>query len=242
MISCIGRRRFLHAAGAIGTALLAGCIGSQNGAGDPTPTRTQTEAPTPTPDPTPTSTPEPVDPDDLSGFVRPEGDPETVPSELVCEADYEFERHGQSLDHIDEPTWGYGDGDQSVFSLRVDERTFERGDEVTITLTNLTTEAQFMGIGGKYYLQVYTEAGWMDIRVHPDDNPVVAYPDSAQAIPPRGEFGWSFELTEDQVFAGHFAKEWLDVCPGLPTGRYRFVYWGLPDIEHSLMVGFDLVE
>lgn len=48
------RRRFLYGAGAVGTALLAGCNAPQEEE-DSTPTPTQTEASTPTPSPTPTA-------------------------------------------------------------------------------------------------------------------------------------------------------------------------------------------
>lgn len=45
-------------------------------------------------------------------------------------------------------------------------------------------------------------------------------------------------MTEAGVLAGHVHETKLEVCPGLPAGRYRFVYNGIVSGE-PLAVEFD---
>lgn len=46
---------------------------------------------------------------------------------------------------------------------------------------------------------------------------------------------WAIELTESGIPAATDVD--VSVCPGLPAGRYRFVYWGT---DEPVAVGFDL--
>ena len=174
------------------------------------------------------------DPEDLPGHVRPDGDPERVPPALDCD-DGEFRRHSQPFDEGD-LQWGEAtddDGDPR-FAMRVDRTAVDRGDEVRVTLTNVADEIQTVGKSDQHSLQVYTEAGWQDVRGTTGDAPL-AYTDLGHEFPPGEGFEWNLSMTEDGVVEDH--QFGLTVCPGLPAGRYRFVFWG-----PTVAVAFDLRE
>lgn len=248
--------RYAFAAGGTaigGLAGLAGCLG--DGAGDgtgaggtptgtaddasgtpdePTANESTAEEPTETPGETPDGTP--IEPDDLPGYVRPEGDPETVPAALDCE-DEAFVRHPQAFEE-DDLNWGDAleDADFAGFALRVNELSFERGEEVRITMTNVSGESRYTGNRHKYNVQLYTEAGWRDVRGWSDGGSH-GYTDEAVGHSPGEGFEWTFELTEEGVVADHAHGDSIAVCPDLRAGRYRFVFW-----EPLVGVAFDLVE
>lgn len=172
-----------------------------------------------------------VDPGSLAGHVRPAGDPSAVPSALECE-ESGFTRHPAGFSG--RPPWGASTTDGGAFALRVDSLAANPGDAVTVTLTNVGAETHYTGNRHKYDLQVLTGAGWEDVRgsTGRDSFP---YTDEAVAHEPGEGFEWSFELTPEGVVQGHFHGEDLEVCPGLPAGRYRFVFW-----EPTVAVAFDL--
>jgi len=175
-----------------------------------------------------------VDPDTLDGHVRPDSDPTTVPPELVCEDD-DFTRHGTGF--AGEPPWGATDGHSwGSFALRVDRLSVARGETVTVSLTNLGPGEGATGNRYKYNLQVLTEAGWQDVRGHPDGE-TRGYTDEAILHEPGEGFEWSFEMTPEGVVVDHVHGDGIEVCPGLPAGRYRFVFW-----EPTVAVAFDLRE
>lgn len=169
-------------------------------------------------------------PADLEGHVRPDGDPGTVPPAPSCD-DANFERHPSPVD--DGVEWGLAtddDGDPT-FALRVDALSVERGDVVTLRLTNVADEQLVTGNRNKYNLQVYTEAGWQDVRGSRELERI-GYSDEGILHRPGEGFEWSLRLTEDGVVADHSD---LEVCPDLPAGRYRFVFW-----EPAVAVAFDV--
>jgi hypothetical protein len=171
-------------------------------------------------------------PDDLPGYVRPGDDPDPV-VQLEC-PDGEFTRHGTGF--RDDVEWGQATDDGSpTMALRVDKVGVARGDTVTVTMTNVSDEEQYTGNRNKYSLQVYTEAGWQDVRGWSGDPR--GYTDEAIEHRPGQGFEWSLTLTEEGVLAGHAHEESLTVCPGLPAGRYRFAFW-----EPAVAVAFDLLE
>ena len=174
-----------------------------------------------------------LDPDELDGYVRPEGDPPATPPELDCE-DTDFERHGQWADEDDIALGdAYEDGD-AVFALRVAQQRYERGDTVQITLTNLTDRQRVTGNRSKFNLQVKTEAGWQDVRGFDDGEPV-GYTDEGILHPPGDGFEWEIELTEDGIEGEGMLADRLRVCPDIPAGRYRFLFW-----EVDVAVEFDV--
>lgn len=105
---------------------------------------------------------------------------------------------------------------------------------MTVTLTSLGPGTGGTGNRNKYSLQVLTEAGWQDVRGSTDGEPL-PYTDEAVRHEPGEGFRWTFDLTPEGVIAGHVHEDALAVCPGLPAGRYRFVFW-----EPLVAVSFDL--
>lgn len=169
----------------------------------------------------------------LPGYVQPEGD--AVPIHpLECE-DEAFERHRQWVDENYVHLGDYDPDDDIVFALRVNQRSFERGDQVEIRMTNVSASGVGTGNRSKYNLQVYTEDGWQDVRGYADGP--ISYTDEAIVHPPGGGFEWSFELTDDGIEEVAWAD--LEVCPGVSAGRYRFVFFGLIG-DDGLAVEFDL--
>ncbi|WP_226022210.1 hypothetical protein [Halomicrobium salinisoli] len=176
-----------------------------------------------------------VDPADLDGYVRPEGDPPAVRDPLTCDRDG-FERHPSWVDG--EPAWGEttNDDGEPVFALRVDSLEAEYGDTVTVSMTNVSGEEQMTGNRHKYNLQTYTEDGWQDVRGVTDGDPI-PYTDEGIGHAPGEGFEWELELTGEGLVADHYHADRLVVCPDLEPGRYRFVYW-----EPAVAVAFDIVE
>jgi hypothetical protein len=186
---------------------------------------------------------DPLAPDaaDLDGYVKPEGDPATVPAALSC--DDEGVQRVENWASADEIPWGEttgtlseNDGDASVFALRVAQREVALGETVELTMTNLTDERQYTGNRHKYSLELLTADGWQDVRVAPEDE-TVAYTDEAIGHDPGEGFQWTFELTETGILDGHVHEGVLEVCPDLQPGRYRFVSW-----EPVVAVAFDVTE
>jgi len=170
--------------------------------------------------------------EDLAGSVRPDGDPPATPAALDCSVDG-FERHGTGYDDV---AWGAATDDdgQATFGLRTDTLAAAYGDTVTVTLTNVTDATQYTGNRHKYNLEVLTEDGWQDVRGTDGEGPV-GYTDEAVGHAPGEGFEWELELTESGVLAGHVYEDSLSVCPDLPSGRYRFVFW-----EPTVAVAFDV--
>lgn len=170
------------------------------------------------------------DPDGLSGYVKPDGDPNHVPEALECD-DEGVDRLQNWVDE-DDIAWGETDGEG--LALRVDQRSVEPGETVQVTMTNVTDEALYTGNRHKHSLEVYTEEGWTDVRVATDER-ALEHTDEAIGHDPGEGFEWAFELTETGVVDDHVHADSLEVCPGLPDGRYRFVFW-----EPAIAVAFDL--
>ena len=205
-----GRRRTLALTGAgLGTAV-AGCLGGNGGGSMP---------------------------DGLSGHVRPEDDPETVPPALSCD-DEEFHRLQQQYFNEQSLSWGdtSTEDDAPRFALRVERLEYEYGETATIEFTNVSDEVQTTGNRHKYSIEVKTEAGWQDVRGKTSDRGL-EFNDLGIEHQPAEGFEWTLELTEDGVLAGHTHEDRLTVCPGLPAGRYRFVYW-----EPAIAVAFNLAR
>ena len=234
------RRTFLTAGTAAIGSLTGGCLGSRTPTHDPATdgTQTPTEIPTSQETPTDPSSETAIDPADLSGHIRPDDDPPAIPDELTCEDD-EFRRVGS---WTTDPEWGTvtDDDGEPTLALRADSLTVERGDTLTITLTNVSGEEQEIGSMFKADFQVYTEAGWQDPRGWRDGQTRPEL-DVLKIVPPGGEEELTVEMTEDGVteaFSNH--EEHLVVCPGLPAGRYRFATKA--PLERDVAVAFDVVD
>lgn len=173
-------------------------------------------------------------PADLEGHVAPESDPEPVAS-LACD-DPDFERHSPGYDEEPLALGEVREEGGPAFALRVEETTYDRGDVATVELTSLAEAVATTGNADKYNLEVYTEAGWQDVRG--GDGPF-PYTDEGVSHAPGTGFTWRIELTADGVVAD--APHDLRACPDLPAGRYRFAYWGVGG-EGAVAVEFELVD
>lgn len=172
-----------------------------------------------------------IDPEQLPGHVRPAGDP-AKREEFSCD-EADFERHW-SPDGDVAMGDAAGENGEVTFAMRVHGRRpgdgshersvqFGRGDEVRVTMWNVSDEVQYTGNRHKYNLQVLTVDGWQDVRGTAAGDPL-GYTDEGVIHRPGEGFEWSFEMTEEGVLEGHVHEERLEVCPDLQSGRYRFVY------------------
>lgn len=166
------------------------------------------------------------------GYVRPDGAPDTIPTTFVCNSD-EYEPFGKGYD---ENYLYWGDVDD--YSLRVNKLEFEYGETAEIELA-----AGSRGSRNKWDFEIYTENGWRDVRSVLDGEPV-AYEDIAR----NGNATWSIELTENGISTAGPRPGKLEVCHDLVSARYRFVYWGIEDVEtetgrmdRGIAVAFDIV-
>ncbi|MFC7215622.1 hypothetical protein ACFQO4_16220 [Saliphagus sp. GCM10025334] len=165
-----------------------------------------------------------IDPSGLEGGVEPDGDPATIPEALECSND-DFQR----LSSAQSVRWG----DADAFAMRVDPLEIAHGESVSITMANLTSVEQGTGNDRKFSLEVRTESGWQEVRGHRSEHGI-GYTDEGIIHRPGEGFDWEIELSEaavQELYSG------LEVCPGLPAGRYRFVYRPL-----DLAVAFDVLE
>jgi hypothetical protein len=154
-----------------------------------------------------------------------------------CE-DPDYNRHRQMFD---ESALQWGDETGLGWRMDVDDTEVQPGETVTITMRNVSAEEKHYGPTPKYNLQVYTEAGWEDIRILPSwyRHPASAYGyhDYAQIQPPGGAEQWTMPLDPEAT-----SNIW---CP-FPEGRYRCAYYGLFDVEdtgyEAIAVAFDVVS
>lgn len=175
-----------------------------------------------------------ADPDGLPGHVRPDGDPRKL-NEFTCN-DENFQRlEGPAAD---EAALGEAFNDEELtFAMRIhatqalaggEEGSPQvgHGDEVRITLWNVSTDVQHTGNRHKWNLQVLTMDGWQDVR-GTTAGEQLGYTDEAIEHRPGEGFEWTLKMTEEGTLEGHVHQDKLKVCPALQPGRYRFVYNGI---------------
>lgn len=162
-------------------------------------------------------------------YIRPENDPDTRPSALECNRE-DTTRYGQQF-HESDVYWG--DDPDGKLELRIDSVEYSRGDEASIRLRNRGDEPIGRGTKTHYNFQVLTKAGWQDVRVFEGETGPVRSA-KEEALLPSKPLYWRIPLQEDEISG--------DVCPGLPTGRYRFVFYSFSDFDGALAVGFDLTD
>lgn len=130
------------------------------------------------------------------------------------------------------------DGERTL-AVETDEAAYERGDSLAVTLRNVSDGEVVTGNRHKYALQVLTTAGWQDVR-GTTDGPVGDTDEGVVHAPGEG-FEWTITLTPGGVVADHPLADRLTVCPGLPAGRYRFLYWGVTEGDvDAVAAQFDL--
>lgn len=188
-----------------------------------------------------------ADPAGLPGHVRPNGDPGKLEA-FTCD-DEAFQRlEGPTADEV---ALGEAYNDEELtFAMRVhatqtvkaggeedSSPRVGRGDEVRVTMHNVSTNVQHTGNRHKWNLQVLTMDGWHDVRGTTGDE-WLGYDDVALEQSPDEGFEWTLEMTEAGVLQEHVHEDNLEVCPDLQPGRYRFVYNGIVSGE-PVAVEFD---
>jgi hypothetical protein len=100
------------------------------------------------------------------------------------------------------------------FSLRLQTRpgpaaddptTVAYGEEIRLSLWNVSTERRHTGVRDKWNLQILTTEGWRDVRGSTDGDPL-PYPDLALIHRPGEGLTWTIELTERAILDGHLPK------------------------------------
>jgi hypothetical protein len=169
-----------------------------------------------------------------TGAASPDGEPATVPESHQCDEE-SFVRH---FDGYEEDT--LHSGTTGTYSLTSDELQFQYGDSADFTLRYTGSGTGQTGNKYKFNLELFTEAGWQEVRGW-SDGQQKPYTDEAVTHKPGVAFEWTIELTESGIadVATETHANTLEVCPDLESGRYRFVYWGLPD-EPAVGIAFDL--
>lgn len=250
------RRAVLRTGAVLGVTGLAGCVdGRRRDATNPsqtasrtpsrsTPAQSETQAddgsPTEPPGDASTESAEddgvtddetPTDDSD-EWHVRPDGDPATVPSRLVCDEDHE----GRFPQRFEESAlrWGNDDGH---WELRIESVTAEYGETIAVRLTNVSGEEQHHGSRGDFNVQVETDAGWQEVRVRENDHDAATTDELQKRQPGEGP-RWELSMSEDELPETY--GDMGTVCPGLPSGRYRFVFAGME--TSPLGVAFDFAD
>ncbi|PSP93191.1 hypothetical protein BRC84_05300, partial [Halobacteriales archaeon QS_1_68_44] len=173
-------------------------------------------------------------PENLPGSVRPDEEADPV-APLSCDRTG-VERHDQRFDE-DALRWGdYERDGETTLSMRVDRLSYEYGETLNASLTNVTDEPVETGNSARYALQVRTEEGWQDVRVI-DSGAAFEYTDEAVSHAPGKGFEWSIELTEEGVVEAS-AQSDVELCPDLQSGRHRLAFFGVED--GAVAVAFDL--
>jgi hypothetical protein len=206
------RRSFLRwGAVVVGTGI-GGCPGMNNPGGDDDQTSIENQ----------------------TGVASPDGEPENVPESLQCD-DESFQRHFNGYDE-DSINWGT----TGEYSLTSDDLQYQYGDSIDVTLRYTGSGTGQTGNKYKFNLELFTEAGWEEVRGW-SDGQQKPYTDEAVTHEPGVGFDCTIELTESGIIgvATETHANTLEVCPDLKSGRYRFVYWGLPD-DAAVGIAFDL--
>lgn len=194
--------------------------------------------------------------DEETQSERIEDDPPNVPTKLEC-SDESLRNHCreanttngdcENLDYnrhakmFDESALQWGGEDGFGWQMEVGDTEFHPGDEVTITMRNVSEEEKRYDATSKYNLQVYTEAGWEDIRILPSwyagTGNAFGHDDILLGQPPGGAERWTITLDPDAS-----NNIW---CP-FPEGRYRFAYYGIRDEAdggyEAIAVAFDIIS
>ena len=169
-----------------------------------------------------------------TGAASPDGVPDIVPESLQCD-DESFERQFKGYDE-DPINWGT----TGEYSLTSDDLQYQYGDSIDVTLRFTGSGTGQTGNKYKFNLELFTEAGWHEVRGW-SDGQQKPYTDEAVTHAEGVAFEWTFKLTESGItdVATETHAKTLVVCPDLQSGRYRFVYWGLPR-DAAVGIAFDL--
>ncbi|GAB3412302.1 hypothetical protein GCM10027435_04870 [Haloparvum alkalitolerans] len=159
---------------------------------------------------------------DFAAGDGPQG-PEGTPASLEC-SDEGFERFDPPFDDdaVQYVTARTPDGHRFELAAQGTQQSY--GNELRVTLRNLSDAEIEIGPKELVSIQRRTEAGWQEVRGA--DGAIPAFPDEVRTVGSGGGYAWSVRLREPEIAA--LGPEGLRVCPALGPGVHRFVFWGLP--------------
>ena len=235
----ISRRQMLSASaiGIGGVSALAGCLEvdpstageisnetdtptASPGKNTPTETRSDDETPTEirSDDETPTETQEETE-QGGNWYIRPENSSSTVLSQLVCDEDHE----GRFPQRFEESELEWGNDTDGIWEIRVETLNAVYGDTVTVRLRNVSDKTEYRSSRNDFNIQVETEVGWQEVRVKEQESDAATH-DALHAEESGEGVKWEITMTESDLPDVQVGRG--KVCPGLPSGRYRFVLDG----------------
>lgn len=159
---------------------------------------------------------------DFAAGDGPQG-PEGTPASLDCPEEG-FERFDPPFDDdaVQYVTARTPEGHRFELSAQGTQQSY--GNELRVTLRNLSDAEIEIGAKELISIQRATEAGWQEVRGATGAAP--EFPDARETVGNGGGFAWSVRLREPEIEA--LGPDGFTVCPALGAGLHRFVYWGLP--------------
>lgn len=177
----------------------------------------------------------------VPGYVRPGGSPPSIPPALDEDCGF---TPATRLDAPETVHWGTfpDESGHPAFELRTENTTYERGDTVSVTLTNVSVLPQRIGqLGVRHNVQLLTEAGWQSVRL--TEGETGQFPQTGTRTELPGEIHrWSFPFTGSDIARLHPVWPEVLVCSDLPVGRYRFVCSAVGGWNDGVAVAFDVTE
>lgn len=131
-----------------------------------------------------------------------------------------------------------GVGSVQGLTLETDRSTYERGDAMTVTLTNESDRTIDVGRKERYDVQRRVDGEWQSIfygrfgvRVFVGDS-----------LPPGDEIQWELRLTAKAL--SRRDRGTLMVCEPIQPGRYRFAHVGhdVDEDANAVATEFEVVE
>jgi hypothetical protein len=125
--------------------------------------------------------------------------------------------------------WGitFGDelsyGSNSGFDLSVSPKAITFGEAGSFKLRNKSDETLTTGVKELYTIQREQSGEWVNVFVEPN-----GFDGAAHDHKPEEGFEWRLKFKQSGV-----EGSWHSICERLRTGQYRFVYFGLYNIEDS---------
>lgn len=149
----------------------------------------------------------------------------------------------ERFDEYSIPQAAYGELDG--FSLATNDDSVQRGDTLTVTLTNQTGAEQTTSV--EYYYDIHHQQNekWASVFWKNEDATVGVEDKGVNHGPGEG-FAWEVATTRDG-FAHRKEGTPLSVCAPIDAGTYRFVFLGVAtyrdsDVETVLATRFTVTD
>ena len=117
--------------------------------------------------------------------------------------------------------------ERSGFSIEAASDSLSMGDVFAVRLTNESGEERTISTRGAYDIQQKSEGGWRSVYRY---EPSLVLERIGRVIGPGEDMTWNLGMTK--IGITHYLNkesELLACCSPLEQGKYRFVYWGIPD-------------